>query len=249
MREGTAKEQQRGLQHQRQKFHHVVEIPCNDAVEFPLPVLAAFNCGSSEVGRRIPVQPLFAEHRKEGGEECGGEACEEDGLDLDYRAGRTCPLWECRRVVSEGGVVKLVDKDTEEGCSYVVRILLEVGVDLDDECGGDGGEQTSLSPPLAHGRQTRYETHEYESGVQILVVLLHELLVVFLSLLAVVLEELRPVILLGRWYILSPTPWISATSWLDIENLPICLLSAVLPWICVPYMPLSTVLATLESQK
>ena len=146
MGEGTAKEQQCGLQHQRQKLHHVVEIPRNDAVEFPLPILAAFNGSSSEVSRSISIQPLFAKHRKEGGEETCGKTCKEDGLDLYYRVGRTCPLWECRRVVSESSVVDLVDKNTEEGCGYVVRVLLEVGVDFDNECGGDGGEQTGLSP-------------------------------------------------------------------------------------------------------
>ena len=59
-------------------------------------------------------------------------------------------MWEGWGVVSERGVVDLVEKNTEEVCGHVVRVLLEVGVDLDDECGGDGGEQTSLSPPLAH---------------------------------------------------------------------------------------------------
>ena len=48
--EGTTKEQQCGLQHQRQKLHHVVKIPRNDAVEFALPVLTAFYCSSSHVG-------------------------------------------------------------------------------------------------------------------------------------------------------------------------------------------------------
>ena len=126
----------------------MVEIPRNDAVEFALPVLAALYGGSSEIGRRIPVQPLLSEHSEEGGEETCGETCEEDGLDLDYRAGRSCPLWEGRGIVSKSSIVDLVDEDAEESCGYVVRVLLEVGVDLDDECGGDGGEQTGLSPEL-----------------------------------------------------------------------------------------------------
>jgi len=131
----------------------VVEIPHNDPVEFTLPVLASFDGGPSKVGRCVSVQPLFAEHRKEGGEESGGETCEEDGLDLYYCTGRTCPLWEGGGIVPESSVVDLVDQDTEESCSHVVRVLLEVGVDLDDKCGGDGGEETSLSPSLARFRQ------------------------------------------------------------------------------------------------
>jgi hypothetical protein len=63
---------------------------------------------------------------------------------VDYRAGRASPLWESGRVVPEGGVVDLVKKKTEEGSGHVVRVLLDVGVDFDDERRGDGREQTSL---------------------------------------------------------------------------------------------------------
>ena len=41
-------------------------------------------------------------------------------------------------------------------------------------------------------------THEDEGGVQVFVILLHELLVVLLSLLAVVLVESKPILLTGR---------------------------------------------------
>jgi hypothetical protein len=62
-------------------------------------------------------------------------------------------LWEGWRVVAEGGVIDLVNKDAEESCSLVVRVWFELGADLDDECGGDGGEQTSLLPLLARIHQ------------------------------------------------------------------------------------------------
>jgi len=65
---------------------------------------------------------------------------------MDYRLGRAGPLWEGRNVVAECGVVDLVNQDAEESRCLVVRVLLELGVDVDDECGGDGGEQTSLLP-------------------------------------------------------------------------------------------------------
>ena len=42
-----------------------------------------------------------------------------------------------------------------------------------------------------------YETHEDESGVEILLILLHEFLIVLLGLLAVVAIEFRPRILLS----------------------------------------------------
>ena len=54
------------------------------------------------------------------------------------------PLRDCGNVIAEGGVVDLVDEDAEESGSLFVGVWLELGVDLDDECGGDSGEQTSL---------------------------------------------------------------------------------------------------------
>ena len=54
-------------------------------------------------------------------------------------------MWEGRNIVSEGGVIDFVDEDAKEGRSLVVGVWLEAGVDLNDECGGDSREQTSLS--------------------------------------------------------------------------------------------------------
>jgi len=45
--ESTTEEQQRNLQHQRQRLHHMVEVPGDDPIEFALSVLAMFNCGPS----------------------------------------------------------------------------------------------------------------------------------------------------------------------------------------------------------
>ena len=87
---------------------------------------------------------MFAEHRQEGREERGGETGEEDGLDLDHRVRRPGPLWEGGDVVSESGVVDLVNKKAEEGGGLFAGIGLEFGIDLDDKCGGDSRKQTSL---------------------------------------------------------------------------------------------------------
>ena len=109
-------------------------------------------------------------------------------------------MWEGGRVVSERGVVDLVDEDAEEGGSLIAGVRLELGLNIEDKSGGDGGEQTSLSPSSVriHRGFTR-TAHENKSGIEILVILLHELLVVLLGLLTVVLEEPGPVIpLSGR---------------------------------------------------
>jgi len=59
VRKGASEEQQRTLQHQGQRLHHMVEIPCDDPVELALPILATSNGGPSHVSRRASIQPLF----------------------------------------------------------------------------------------------------------------------------------------------------------------------------------------------
>ena len=66
-------------------------------------------------------------------------------MDLDDHAWRTNPrLWDSGNSVAERSVVHLVNEDTEESSRLLVWIRLELGIDLDDEGGSDGGEQTSL---------------------------------------------------------------------------------------------------------
>ena len=58
-------------------------------------------------------------------------------------------MWEAGRVVSKGGVVDLVDENTEESDGLLTRVGLELRLDIDDESRSNGGEQTSLLPLLA----------------------------------------------------------------------------------------------------
>ena len=107
----------------------------------------------------------------------------------------TGPLRKGGSVASERGVVDLVDEDAEEGGSLIARVGLELRLDIKDESGRDGGEQTSLLPSSVHVHRGFTRTaHEDEGGIEILVIFLHKLFVVFLSLLTVVLEEPGPVI-------------------------------------------------------
>jgi len=41
-------------------------------------------------------------------------------------------------VITKGGVVDLVDEDSEEGGGLLTCVGLELRLDVDDECGGDG---------------------------------------------------------------------------------------------------------------
>ena len=66
---------------------------------------------------------------------------------MHHRGGRAVPLWDSGDFISEGGIVNLVNKDTEECRGFVARIRLELGVDLDYERRRDCREQTGLSLP------------------------------------------------------------------------------------------------------
>ena len=81
--QSAAEQQECHLQYQRQRLHHMIEIPSNNPIQLPLPILAAFDCGPSHVDRGISVQPLLAERREKSGEERGGETCVEESLYLD----------------------------------------------------------------------------------------------------------------------------------------------------------------------
>ena len=70
---------------------------------------------------------------------------------MDDHTWRTGPgLWDGWNAVAKGGAVHLVDEDTEESGGFFGWVRLELGADLDDEGGSDGGEQTSLRHVLIH---------------------------------------------------------------------------------------------------
>jgi len=111
-RQGTTEEQERKLQHQRQRLHHMVKVPGDDAVQFPLTILATLYGSPSQASRCVSVQPLLPEHREKSGEERSGETGVQHGLhiyDCTWRAG---PLRNSGSVATERGVVYLVDEDS-----------------------------------------------------------------------------------------------------------------------------------------
>jgi hypothetical protein len=65
---------------------------------------------------------------------------------MDHCPGRAGPLWEGGNIASERRVVNLVNQDPEERGRLVTRVGPQFRGDLDDECRGDSGEQTSLLP-------------------------------------------------------------------------------------------------------
>ena len=96
-----------------------------------------------------------------------------------------------------------------------------------------------------------YGTHEDEGGVKILLILLHELLIVLVSLLAVVPIEFRSWILLsGRQVCQLPAAQVLVAFRLRAkENLPFYSLSVILYPTRVLHVPFSRILAVIEDQK
>jgi len=98
-----------------------------------------------------------------------------------------------------------VDEDTEESGGLLDLVGLELGVDLDDECGGDDGEQTGLYYESTRVTLSARKTHKYESGIQILVVFLDEFSVVLFCFTAVHVVEFHSATPLGCWRVIPPT--------------------------------------------
>ena len=59
---------------------------------------------------------------------------------MDNGARRARPQWDSGNVAAESGVVHFVKEDAEESGGFVVRVSLELGIDLDDEGGSHSGE-------------------------------------------------------------------------------------------------------------
>ena len=74
---------------------------------------------------------------------------------MNNRPGRAGPLREGRNVISERGMVYIVNEDSEEGMGLVVGIGLKLRVDLVDECGGNSREQTGLLPKSTQVHQNK----------------------------------------------------------------------------------------------
>jgi len=65
-----------------------------------------------------------------------------DGDDLARRA--FLDRWNDGGLTGDGRLIESEEDGTEEGRGLVVRVGLEVGMDVDDESGADGREQTRL---------------------------------------------------------------------------------------------------------
>ena len=85
---------------------------------------------------------------------------------MDDCLGRTGPLGKGGGVVSERGVVDLVNEDAKESGSLIARVGLELRLDIENESRGDGREQTSLLSLSVRVRKGLTQTtHKDKSGI------------------------------------------------------------------------------------
>ena len=90
---------------------------------------------------QVPVQPLLAQHRDE---------CSEQGNQKarvhDTRDGNDLARWISPGggLTGDGGLIESEEDGAEEGNRLLIGIGLELRMDIDDESGADGREQTRL---------------------------------------------------------------------------------------------------------
>ena len=94
---------------------------------------------------QVSIQPLLAQHRDERGEHRDYQTrVHETGHSDDLARWVSRDRWDGRGLTRDGGLIESEENCAEEGGRLLVRIGLEVGMDVDDEGRADSGEQTSL---------------------------------------------------------------------------------------------------------
>ena len=89
-----------------------------------------------------PVQPLLAQHCDKRGQQRHQKACVQEIRGRDNLCRGAIPRWRTRRdFVWSNGSVEVEENGPKVG---IGEVWLELGLDVDDEGGADGGEQTGL---------------------------------------------------------------------------------------------------------
>ena len=141
----TAGEKKEGrLEHHGKTLDEEVQRPLLQPIELALTVPAALDHRPARISQ-VSVQPLLAQHGDECGQQGDNQARVHEAGDRDRLARRiSLNRQGGRSLARDGGLVESEENRAEKGGGLLVRIGLEVRVDVDDEGGADGGEQTGL---------------------------------------------------------------------------------------------------------
>jgi len=142
--QSTSEEEKRNLEHDRETLDEAMEGPFLESVALPLTVCATLDRRAAGIPQ-VPIEPLLAQHCGECGKKRDQETRVHESSDGDDLAGRALlDRWDSGGFVWDGRLVEGEKDRAEEDCGLLVRIGLETRVNVDDEGGTDGGEQTRL---------------------------------------------------------------------------------------------------------
>ena len=146
MAESTGKEEKDDLEHRRETLDEEVQRPFLEPIPFALMVSAALDHRSARIPQ-VLVQPLFPQH----GDECGQQGDQkarvhEIGSGDDLARWIFLNRWNDGGLAGDSGLIESEKDGAEEGHGLVVlvRVGLEVRLDVDNGSRTDGGEQTRL---------------------------------------------------------------------------------------------------------
>ena len=121
-----------------------MEWPFLESVALALTVSASLDHRPARIPQ-VSIQPLLAQHCDECGEHGDYQTrVHETGHSDDLARRVSRDRWDGRGLTRDGGLIESEENCAEEGGRLLVRIGLEVGMDVDDEGRADSGEQTSL---------------------------------------------------------------------------------------------------------
>ena len=142
--ESACEKEEGGLKHQWKTLDEEVKRRFLEPIEFALTVSATIFHRPARIPQ-VPIQPLLAQH----GGKCGEQGNHKtrvhetgDGDDLARRA--FLNRWNGGSLTRDGRLVESEEDRAEEGGRLVVRVRLEVRMDIDDKSRTDGRKQACL---------------------------------------------------------------------------------------------------------
>ena len=128
-----AKEEESGLEHERQTFHDEVEAPGDRPVHLALSIPATIDNGSTYLDPGITVEPLLAQHGDKRGEERSSQTRVNNCFDADDGGLGTIPLRE--RVICGGWSIskRSIGDNHQEIVAHFLEVRFELALNIENE--------------------------------------------------------------------------------------------------------------------
>ena len=121
-------------------------MPGDHPVHLTLSVSTAINYRPTHLRLGVTVEPLLTQHGDKRSEKGGSQTGIKDGFNVDDSRIGAIPLRQNGVEVGWGVAERDVGDNGKHGVAGLGEIRLELALDIDNEGGRDGGEQTSLFP-------------------------------------------------------------------------------------------------------